>query len=121
MRESKKLTENARRSYLNSPSVRPLNGAGGDTIDSDIHPDAVGSATLGWWTGVVSGIAGAGVSGVLLAMSAEDAAIAEGELRRQRNAAHELDLVVKKISTELEGWKDKAQSLVHGSPRCANL
>ena len=81
-------------------------------LSTDDVVDAVAAGTMGWWGGALTGAAAAGISGIMLALSANDAAIAEDELRRKREASHELDLTMKKISLALEGWENKKTKLV---------
>jgi hypothetical protein len=61
-------------------------------------------------------ILAAGVSGVLVGSSAEQAAQAEAELRRKREVARELDLSMKKVVLALDGLHTKEEKLVRSHP-----
>jgi len=92
--------------------------------DPNSRIDAVGSAAFANWNGALSSVAAASISGVLLAMAANDAAEAEAELRRKREEALQLDLAMKKIALAIDGWTGKKGKLVseycHGTGSVTN-
>lgn len=55
---------------------------------------------------------GAGVYGIMTAMSYDQATRAEEELERKRQIERELELGMKKMSLALEGLKNEEDSLV---------
>jgi hypothetical protein len=62
--------------------------------------------------GMLSAAVGAGVYGIMTAMSYDQATKAEKELERKRRIGRELELEMKKISLALEGLKDEEDRLV---------